>query len=211
MSLAGLRRFARPATDPTDPADGPARGDERCEVCAATLGRRHGHLVAVDRRSLCCACRACYTLFTREGAGGGRFRAVPERYLTDPAHRLTAADWDELQVPVTPAFLFTNSALGRAVACYPSPAGATECLLDQDPWERLRRRYPLFAALAPDVEAVYVTGLAAFLAPIDACYALVGEVRLGWHGLDGGEAVRRTLARFLDDLRTRSRPIPRGM
>jgi hypothetical protein len=169
-------------------------------------------VVEVEKRSLACACRACYLLFTRDGAAGGRYRAVPDRYLSDPAHPLTAADWDELQIPVTTAFFFTNSELGRVVACYPSPAGATECLLDLDAWERLTRTHPLLGAVAPDVEAVFVTrtdaGLEAFAIPIDACYALVGEVRLRWSGLDGGEEVRQAMAAFVADLRARSRPLP---
>jgi len=230
MSRAGLRRFTAPAAGPgTDPAAGPESGraagpavpgpaaapaaptGARCELCGAVLGARHGHVVGLDQRSLRCACRPCYLLFTREGAATGRFRAVPERYVSDPAHRLTDADWDELQIPVTTAFFFTNSELDRVVACYPSPAGATECLLDLDSWERLRRTHPLLAEAAPDVEAVYVTrtdaGLEAFLVPIDACYALVGQVRLHWRGFDGGEPVRRAMAGFVDDLRARSRPL----
>ena len=171
-------------------------------------------MVALDQRSLRCACRPCYLLFTRDGAGGGRFRAVPERYLHDPAHPLTDADWDELRIPVSTVFFFDNSDLGRMVACYPSPAGATECLLDLDSWDRLRRTYPLLAAAEPDVEAVYVTrtgaGPEAFLVPIDACYALVGEVRMGWRGIDGGPAVHRTLAGFVADLRRRSRSLRPG-
>jgi hypothetical protein len=203
MSLAGLRRF-------TLPAAAPPHTDERCEMCGTGLGARHGHVVGLDQRALSCACRACYLLFTRDGAGGGRFRAVPERYLSDPVG-LTGADWEALQIPVTTAFLFVNSDLGRVVACYPSPAGATECLLDLDAWERLRQTRPLLAAPVADVEAVYVTAvggaLEAFVVPIDACYTLVGEVRLGWRGLDGGAEVRRTLTAFADDLRRRSRPI----
>jgi hypothetical protein len=205
--LAALRRFARPA-----PA--PARAEEQCEMCGAGLGSRrgdHGHVVGLDQRVLRCACRACYLLFTSQGAGGGRFRSVPERYLTDPAHRLTGADWDELQIPVTTAFLFLNSDRQQVVAGCPSPAGLTECLLDPDAWERARRTHPLLAAALADLEAVYVTRVSgafeAFLIPIDACYALVGEVRLGWHGLDGGAEVRRVLTAFADDLRRRSRPM----
>jgi hypothetical protein len=181
-------------------------------MCSVALGERHGHLVALDERSLRCACRACYLLFTRDGAGGGRFRAVPERYLRDPVHPLSDAEWDELGIPVATAFFFINSDLGRVVACYPSPAGATECLLDLDSWERLRRTHPLLAALVPDVEALYVsgtdTGPEAFLVPIDACYALVGTLRRHWRGIDGGEEVRRALADFVGDLRTRSRLLP---
>jgi hypothetical protein len=176
------------------------------------LDATHGHVVARDTRTLRCACRACALLFTSEGAG--RFRTVPDRYLVDPAHPFADADWDELQVPVTPAFFFTNSELGRVVACYPSPAGATECLLDLDAWQRLRQRYPLLAAAAADVEAVYVArtgaGFEPFLVPIDACYAITGAIRQRWHGLDGGDEVRQALAEFVDDVRRRSRPMTAG-
>ena len=65
-----------------------------------------------------------------------------------------------------------------------------------------------------DVEAIYVgrTGahLQTFLIPIDACYALVGDVRLRWRGLDGGDAVRQALSAFLHDLRVRSRSLRPG-
>jgi hypothetical protein len=204
MNRAGLRRFAGP------PA-GPVVREERCDLCGVAIDSRHGHVAQLDRRSLLCACRACYLLFSRDGAGGGRLRAVPERYLTDPGRSLTETDWEDLQIPVTTAFFFINSDRGRVVACYPSRAGATECQLDLGSWERLRCAHPLLATPAPDVEAVYVTaaghGLEAFLVPIDACYALVGEVRRNWRGLDGGEGVRRALTEFADDLRRRSRPI----
>jgi hypothetical protein len=112
---------------------------------------------------------------------------------------------------VTTAFLFVDSDRQQVVACCPSPAGATECLLAPDAWARVRQSHPLLAAALADVEAVYVTRISgafeAFLAPIDACYALVGEVRLIWRGLDGGVEVRRVLAAFADDLRRRSRPV----
>jgi hypothetical protein len=176
-------------------------------MCAVAIGDRHGHVVALDDRSLRCACRPCYLLFDRPGAGGGRFRAVPERYLSDPAHPLTDRDWDALEIPVTTAFFFVNSDLGRVIGCYPSPAGATECLLDLDGWAGLRRTHPLLRAPVPDVEAVYVTDREAFLVPIDACYALVGEVRLHWRGFDGGERVRRIVRGFTADLRARSCPL----
>ena len=198
---AGLRRFVQEA--PARPA---APAVERCEMCAAVLDERHGHVVELDRRSIACTCRACYLLFTQDGAGGGRYRAVPDRYLTDPAHPLTANDWDSLGIPVATAFFFTNSALGRVVACYPSPAGATECELDLAAWTDLARSHPLLTAAAPDVEAVFVTDLTAFLVPIDACYAFVGQVRLSWHGLDGGDEVRQAVADFVADLRERGRP-----
>lgn len=206
---AGLRRFTRAvASTPPEPGSRPA---ERCELCGAEIGDPHGHVVALDDRSLRCACRPCLLLFQAPGAGGGRFRAVPERYLTDQAHRLTDADWDLLGIPVASAFFFVNSDLDRVIACYPSPAGATECLLDLGGWDDLARTHPLLSAPAADVEAVYVTrtgdGLEAFLIPIDACYALVGEIRLRWRGVDGGDGVREAVSEFDDDLRARSRPL----
>jgi hypothetical protein len=216
-AAGGLRRFTVPATAPagapavTVPAHRPV---ERCEMCGAELGDRHGHVVALDDRALRCACRPCYLLFTPSGAGGGRLRAVPDRYVADPAHPLADADWDLLGIPVTTVFFFANSDTDRVVACYPSPAGATECLLDLDGWAQLRRAYPLLRIPLADVEAVFVTRtgglLEAFLVPVDACYALVGDVRLRWHGLDGGDAVRRVITGFVDDLRARCRSVRPG-
>jgi len=237
--MTGLRRFvkqpagaAAPAAAGVPAAPGiradrdadAARADtERCEMCRQVLDGRHGHLVDTEKRSLTCACRACYLLFTHEGAGGGRYRAVPERVCYDPARPLTEADWNELQIPVAMAFFFYNSALGRVVAGYPSPGGATECELDLAAWDRLAAGYPLLAALAPDVEAIFVSRRAGqggtsppsppgppsgsyevFLIPIDECYSLVGELRLQWQGFDGGAEARAALAAFLDGLRRRA-------
>jgi hypothetical protein len=174
------------------------------------LGGRHGHVVALDDRALRCACRPCYLLFTPAGAAGGRIRAVPERYLTDPARPIADLDWDQLEIPVTTAFFFVNSDLERVVAGYPGPAGVTESLLDLAGWERLRQAYPLLRLAHPDVEAIYVTGagqnLEAYLVPIDACFEMAGAVRLRWQGVDGGAGVREALTAFRDDLRRRCRP-----
>jgi hypothetical protein len=213
----GLRRFvnrgaAGPAPSavaaPTAPT---APVGERCELCREPLNAWHGHLVDVQQRSIGCACRACYLLFTQDGAGGGRYRAIPERYRNDPSRPLTEADWADLGIPVDTAFFFTNSTLDRVLACYPSPAGATECLLDLSGWERVAAAHPLLRAVAADVEALFVTrterGRESFLVPIDACYGLVGELRTLWRGFDGGEEVRAALAAFIDTARTRSRPI----
>ena len=197
-------------------------GAERCEMCREVLGERHGHVVDLERRSLACTCRACYLLFTREGAAGGRYRAVPEHVYHDPGRPLTDADWNELQIPVAMAFFFYNSALDRVVAGYPSPGGATECELDLAAWDRLAAAHPLLAALAPDVEAIFVNrtedGSAGhrgatslpppryevFLIPVDECYSLVGELRLRWQGFDGGAEARAALGAFLDRLRRRA-------
>jgi hypothetical protein len=183
-------------------------GVERCELCREVLTDRHGHLVDTDKRSLACACRACYLLFTQEGAGGGRYRAVPERIYHDPSRALSDLDWNDLQIPVAMAFFFYNSAIGRVVAGYPSPAGPTECELDLQAWDRIAAGHPLLREMAPDVEAILVNrtelGNEVFLIPIDMCYSLVGELRMYWTGFDGGAEVRTALAAFMTGLRHRA-------
>ncbi len=222
--VTGLRRFVkRPAGTPAPgtpapgiPLPGPqntsakasqARADadaERCELCSEVLDGRHGHLVDTDKRSIACACRACYLLFTHGGAAGGKYRAIPDRICHDPERPLDGTDWNELQIPVTMAFFFRNSALDRVVAGYPSPGGVTECELDLEAWDRLAGTYPLLAELAPDTEAIFVNKEEVFLIPIDMCYSLVGELRLYWQGFDGGAEVRAALDTFLTGLRQRA-------
>jgi hypothetical protein len=197
---SGLRRFAAPAPPP-------APAEERCELCGEHLAAAHPHMVDPRTRSIACACTACALLFTRPG---GRYRTVPDRVRHDPRAPLTGAEWAELAIPVSLAFFFVNSALGRVVASYPSPAGVTECELDLEAWDRLAGAHPLLRALTPDVEAILVVAGEAtetFLIPIDLCYWLAGALRLNWHGFDGGTEVRRIISAFLTDLRDRARPL----
>ena len=219
MTAGGLRRFVRPAgAGPVGASRGAPPvagaqavrekpdGAEHCELCQEVLDDRHGHLVDIQQRSIACACRACYLLFTHQGAAGGRYRAVPERVVTDPDRPLSDMDWNELQIPVAMAFFFRNSALDRVVAGYPSPAGPTECELDLAAWDRLAASHPLLASMAPDVEAILVNRAdnEVFLIPIDECYSLIGELRMKWQGFDGGDEVRAALATFLGSLRHRA-------
>ena len=212
-SPGGLRRFARPP----GPVPGASAG-ERCELCGERLDDGHPHMVDLQHRSIACACRACALLFTRPG---GRYRTVPGRVGHDPHDPLTEAEWAELQIPVAIAFFFVNSALGRVIASYPSPAGVTECELDLAAWDRLTAAHPLLRALEPDVEAILVAGgaprapgasrepgpIETFLVPIDTCYALAGALRLGWHGFDGGAEVRQVVAELLATLRQSARTL----
>lgn len=182
---------------------------ERCEMCGAPVADEHGHVVNVASRSLLCACRPCYLLFTAEDAALA-YRAVPDRYLAFPD--LPAPVWDELELPVGTAFLFVNSALGRVVAFYPGPAGATESELPLDAWDRVLAVAPELSTLRPDVEALLVHtassggAVEAFGVPVDACYELVGHLRLLWRGFDGGQEVRARLNVFFAGVRARSRP-----
>jgi hypothetical protein len=158
---------------------------ERCDVCSEPLPEGHGHLVDVEARAILCACRGCYLLFTPDGAGGGHFKAVPDRYLDVGSDAALRQAWEEMQVPVGMAFFFTNSRLGRPVACYPGPAGATESELPPSGWEKM------LEGVEADVEALLVRsgrqrGFEAFVVPIDVCYELVGRLRRLWRGFDGG-------------------------
>jgi hypothetical protein len=210
----GLRRFvAQPQAPLPFALSKPKPRGECCEMCGEDITSEHPHVVNLETRSLLCTCRACYLLFTHEGAGRGNYRAVSDRYLTDPEFELSDARWDELQVPVAMAFFFHNSVLGRVVAQYPSPAGATESLLDLAAWDSIAAENPLAAALVPDTEALIVRrsreGNETYLVPIDACYELVGRVRMHWTGFDGGPEARRDIDEFFEHVRKRSRPLKR--
>jgi hypothetical protein len=180
-------------------------------MCDEALSGDHRHIVNIETRNLLCACTACNLLFTHEGSAGGRYRAVPNRYLYDASLELSERQWDELQIPVGMAFFFLNSSLGRFVAFYPSPAGATESLLPLETWQQVMEANPAFGSIAPDVEALLLrrTGdcFECYLAPIDASYELVGLVRLRWKGFDGGEEVWNEIDSFFSTLRERSRDV----
>jgi len=194
---------------------------EKCDLCATEVPAEHGHLADLDQSSLLCACRACYLLFMHTEAARGRYRAVPDRYLADPDHPLSAAEWDALEVPVGLAFFLRSSRRSAVTGFYPSPAGATECRLDLAAWDRLTAAHPLLGTAAPDVEAVLITrtgpgpsgpwpaesAVECFVVPIDACYELAGRMRLHWRGFDGGAEARSAIAAFLDDVRARARTL----
>jgi hypothetical protein len=201
--LAKIRSGSRPAR--------PAPG-ERCELCGTPIHETHGHVVDVQARALMCACRACYLVFAPDGAGGGHFKAVPERFEHLRDLELSPAQWDALQIPVEVAFFFVNSALSRVCAFYPSPAGATESLLPLETWDELVAANAVLASLQPDVEAFLVRvptrggTPASYIVPIDACYELVGDLRRLWKGFDGGTEARAALEDFFARVEERAGP-----
>lgn len=199
----GLRRFTRPREPRT----------ESCELCGVAVAEDgHRHLVETEKRALVCACTACALLFDRPGAATGRYRAVPDRYLHDPGHRLDDGAWDLLQIPVGVAFFFRNAALDRLVALYPSPAGATESELDPATWQTALGGSALAGLLLPDVEALLLRRregrVDCYLVPIDICYELVGRMRLLWQGFDGGAEARAALEEFFDGVERRAKAVP---
>ncbi len=131
----------------SQPRERPRPG-ERCEMCATPIPDDHDHVVDLEQRSLQCTCRGCYLLFAPEGAGGSRYRAVPDRFLSFPDFALSPGQWDGLQIPVSVAFFFLNSTLERVAAFYPGPAGATESLLSLDTWDEVVAANPGLATLA---------------------------------------------------------------
>jgi hypothetical protein len=187
---------------------------EACEMCSTPLPEEHSHIVNIESRELMCACRACYLLFAKEGAAQGKYRQVPERHLFDPYFVLDNAQWEQIQIPVSMAFFFYNSTEERFVAFYPSPAGATESLLDLDAWRQVIDANPAFEGLLPDVEALLLRQdedrFECFLVPIDKAYELTALVRMNWKGFSGGEEVWETIRSFFDDLRSRSAVVGLG-
>jgi hypothetical protein len=219
-SSPGLSRFLAPRS--RTPANGPdlrrfleprkrASPGELCEFCTEPLSDAHSHVVNIEAHRLMCTCRPCYFLFAPDGAAGGKYRAVPEDVTLDPDFQLTDRQWDALQIPVAMAFFFHQTDLGRAVAFYPSPAGATESLLPLDTWDEIVAANPMLDAMLPDVQALLVfrarnEARSCYIVPIDACYQLVGLIRRHWKGFDGGEEAWREIGSFFAALTERSRP-----
>jgi len=86
-------------------------------------------------------------------------------------------------------------------AYYPSPAGATESLLDLETWSEIAGDVVLRA----DVEALVVNRLRPpheyYILPIDHCYRLVGLIRTKWRGLSGGAEVHEAIDAFFAGMR----------
>jgi Family of unknown function (DUF5947) len=192
------------------PAERVDEDSARCELCTEAISEDHGHLVDLQARTLLCTCRGCFLLMCSEGAGGQRYRAVPDRYLAFPGSGLTATQWESLQIPVGVAFFLMNSALGRMAAFYPGPAGATESELPLETWQEMAADNPLLAEMEPDVEGFLVRchrrgETECFVVPIDACYELVGLMRQLWRGFDGGRDAQQAIDTFFDRVRIRAR------
>jgi hypothetical protein len=187
---------------------------EKCEMCSVALRPEHSHLIELTQRRLHCACDACAMLFS--GQSGTKYKRVPRdiRLLTN--FKMTDAEWDGLLIPINLAFFFQNSMNSRVSALYPSPAGATESLLPLEAWSSIVQNNPELNQLEPDVEALLVNrvgqarGSAAaeyYIVPIDACYKLVGLIRIHWRGLSGGTELWREIGDFFAELRAKARVI----
>jgi hypothetical protein len=128
-----------------------------------------------------------------------------------PASALSRAEWEQLQIPVGVAFFFYSTTTEEVHCFYPGPAGATESQLPLDTWETLRAADPSIATLEADVEALLVRAEregdpSCFIVPIDACYELVGALRMLWRGFDGGSDARAAIDAFFQRVHEQARP-----
>lgn len=179
---------------------------ERCEMCSIELPQGHEHLVEPATRKLVCACQACAILFS--GNASAKYRRVPRRvrYLAD--FELTDTQWEGLTIPINMAFFFYSTPAQKVLSLYPSPAGATESLLDFESWSDILENNPVLNSMEPDTEALLVNRVndasEYYLLPIDECYKLVGIIRSYWHGLSGGTEVWEAIGKFFDELKQKA-------
>ena len=192
-----LRQFARRRSS-----------SERCELCSAELSTVHSHLLEPAKRQILCACEACALLFC--GQSGAGYLRIPRRVSILEDFAMSDMEWESLMIPINLAFFYHDSAAGKVRAMYPSPAGATESLLSLESWQEIRAQNRALQAMEPDVEAFLVNRVSSpaeyFIVPMDACFELVGIIRMHWRGLSGGTDVWKHIQDFFDRQRARSTP-----
>jgi hypothetical protein len=175
-----------------------------CDVCGAGIPSEHDHLLEVSSGRLLCSCQACAILFSNSQAG--RFRRVPRQGELLQDFQLTDAQWESLLIPINLAFFYRSSAANRVIAVYPSPAGATESLLELANWQELAVGNPVLDDLQPDVESLLVNRVGEtrdhYRVSIDRCYELIGLIRVHWRGLSGGREVWEEINAFFERLNT---------
>ena len=206
-SLGALRGFVQKRKQEQGQA-------EHCELCSEIIPSSHSHLLNLSSRALVCACQACSLLFSEQGSGAGKYMLVPRRYLTLTDFHMTDEQWEGLSIPVNMAFIFRSTGAKPVMAYYPSPAGATESLLDLEGWQEFVESNPILHELVSDVEALLVNRVRGaceyYIVPIDACYRLVGLIRLSWRGLGGGTEVWEAIAGFFQEIQAKAQPVRGG-
>ncbi len=192
--IARMRGLAKPP---------PAPDVERCELCETTVPSDHRHLLHLVERRIVCSCEVCWA----KHSGDPEYRPAGMRtkWLSD--FECTDEMWANFAIPIGLAFFMRSGLEDRIVALYPSPAGATECELDLEAWDRLVAANPPLADLDVDGEALIVNRTGEehqyAIAPIDDCYRLVGLIKRNWEGIAGGTAIEQTVPAFFAELRAK--------
>ena len=164
------------------------RGADRRRATSTSSTSRAGALL--------CTCRGCYLLFIGAAPAAGASGRCPTATWPSPTCALTAAQWDALQIPVSVAFFFVNSASAGSSRFYPSPAGATESLLPLDAWADVVGANPGWRRMEPDVEALLVRaerGERRRVLPrarSTPATSWSGGCATTWRGFDGGAEAR---------------------
>jgi hypothetical protein len=178
--------------------------EEQCELCTLGVRPKHRHLLHLNERRILCVCETCWAVRSGEAA----FRPVGNRTVWLDDFALTDEQWASFQIPIALAFFMVSTVSDGVIALYPSPAGATECELDLESWQRLVAENPALADLEADAEALIVNRMADepkhVIAPIDVAYQLVGVVKTSWEGISGGSATEEAVARYFEGLRERA-------
>ena len=209
-SPAPLIQIARRSSSATSGLSATSGHVSVCGGCGAHLAVEHRHIIDLESRMIACRCRACWLL---AGSGeGSHERGIPTRYLQEVDAGFSQSEWDALKIPVDVAFFMINSVAGRTFAFYPSPAGPTESALALEAWHAIVERHRWVRELTPDVEALLVRRrresgtYMGFIVPIDACYELVGRIRLAWSGFTGGTAVQDVVEAFFSEVTASCEP-----
>jgi hypothetical protein len=185
------------------PAEPPPRvvREEQCELCSLGIRPSHKHLLHLDERRILCVCETCWAV----RSGDAEFRPVGNRTLVLEDFVLSDEEWAGFQIPIGLAFFMVSTVSAGVVGLYPSPAGATECELDLEAWERLVAANPVLESLEADAEALVINRMASppqhAIVPIDRAYELVGVVKASWEGITGGRATEQAVEGYFAGLR----------
>lgn len=190
--VSGLGRLARPA---------PVQNTEKCELCGMPISDEHRHLLELEERRILCACEPCLAM----KSGLDNYCPVSTRTLWLDDFVFPDELWAAFQLPVGLAFFLRSTGTNSVVALYPSPAGATECELHLESWDKLVELNPILRDLEADAEALVVNRISArnqhAIVPIDECYRLVGLIKSTWQGISGGSAIEDAVPKFFEYVR----------
>ncbi len=193
--VTGLGRLARPA---------PVQQTEKCELCDRPLSDEHRHLLELNERRILCACEPCLAM----KSGLENYCPVSTRTLWLDDFVFPDELWSAFQLPVGLAFFLRSTGTNSVVALYPSPAGATECELHLESWDKLVELNPILLDLEADAEALVVNRMVGAhqhaIVPIDECYRLVGLIKSTWQGISGGSAIEDAVPKFFDYVRDKA-------